>query len=58
MKRLGDETGKYAGEKLLQKKAPTPKSHGDIIMLELTRDQEKKADFEARLSRLSHIWFL
>ena len=24
MKRFGDETGKYAGEKLFQKKAPTP----------------------------------
>ena len=40
------------GEKLLQKKAPTPKPHGDIIMKELTKDQEKNADFEARLSRL------
>lgn len=52
MKRLGDEAGKYAGEKLFQKKAPTPKPHGDIIMKELTKDQEKNADFEARLSRL------
>ena len=34
MKRLGDEAGKYAGEKLFQKKAPTPKPHGDIIMKE------------------------
>ena len=42
MKRIGDEAGKYVGEK--QKKAPTPKPHGDIIM--------KNADFEARLSRL------
>ena len=41
MKRLGDEAGKYAGEKLFQKKAPTPKPHGDIIMKELTKDQEK-----------------
>ena len=45
MKRLGDEAGKYAGEKLFQKKAPTPKPHGDIIMKELTKDQEKNADF-------------
>ena len=52
MERLGDEAGKYAGEKLFQKKAPTPKPHGDIIMKELTKDQEKNADFEARLSRL------
>ena len=52
MKRLGDEAGKYAGEKLFQKKAPTPKPHGDIIMKELTKDQEKNADFEARLRRL------
>ena len=53
MKRLGDEAGKYAGEKLFQKKAPTPKPHyGDIIMKELTKDQEKNADFEARLCRL------
>ena len=52
MKRLGDEAGKYAGEKLFQKKAPTPKSHGDIIMKELTKDQEKNADFKARLSRV------
>ena len=52
MKRLGDEAGKFAGEKLFQKKAPTPKPHGDIIMKELTKDQEKNADFEARLSRL------
>ena len=51
MKRL-DETGKYAGEKLFQKKAPTPKSQGDTIMKELTKDQEKNDDFEARLSRL------
>ena len=48
MKRLGDETGKYAGEKLFQKKAPTPKPHGDIILKELTKDQEKKSDFESR----------
>ena len=48
MKRSGDE----AGEKLFQKKAPTPKPHGDIIMKELTKDQEKNADFEARLSRI------
>ena len=41
MKRLGDEAGKYAGEKLFQKKAPTPKPNGDIIMKELTKDQEK-----------------
>ena len=52
MKRLGDEAGKYAGGKLFQKKAPTPKPHGDIIMKEFTKDQEKNADFEARLSRL------
>ena len=45
MKRFGDEAGKYAGEKLFQKKAPTPKPHGDIIMKE-------NADFEASLSRL------
>ena len=44
--------GKYAGEKLFQKKAPTPKPHGDLIMKKLTKDQEKNADFEARLSRL------
>ena len=31
MKRLGDEAGKYAGEKLFQKKAPTLKPHCDII---------------------------
>ena len=30
MKRLGDEAGKYAGEKLFQKKAPTPKPHEGI----------------------------
>ena len=47
MKRLGDEARKYTGEKLFQKKAPTPKPHGDIIMKELTKDQEKNADFEA-----------
>ena len=52
MKRLGDEAGKYAGEKLFQKKAPTPKPYGDIIMKEFTKDQEKNAEFEARLSRL------
>ena len=52
MKRLGDEAGKYAGENLFQKKAPTPKPHGDIIMKELTKDHEKNADSEARLSRL------
>ena len=52
IKRLGDEAGKYSGEKLFQKKAPIPKPHGDIIMKELTKDQEKNADFEARLSRL------
>ena len=52
MKTLGDEAGKYAGEKRFQKKASTPKPHGDIIMKELTKDQEKNADFEARLSRL------
>ena len=52
MKRLGDEAGKYTGEKLFQKKAPTLKHHGDIIMKELTKDQEKNVDFEARLSRL------
>ena len=46
------EAGKYAGEKLFQKKAPTPKPNGDIIMKELTKDREKNADFEARLSRL------
>ena len=52
MKRFGDEAGKYAGEKLFQKKASAPKPHGDIILKELTKDQEKYADFEARLSRL------
>ena len=52
MKRLGDETAKYAGQKLFQKKAPTPKPHGDIIMKELTKDQENNADFKARLSTL------
>ena len=52
MKRLGDEAGTYAGEKLFQKKAPTPKPHGDIMMKELTKDQEKNADFEERLCRL------
>ena len=52
MKRLGDEAGKCVGEKLFQKKAPTSKPHGDIIMKELTKDQGKDADFEARLSRL------
>ena len=52
MKRLGDEAGKYAGEKLFKRKAPIPKPHGDIIMKELTKDQKKNADFEARLSRL------
>ena len=52
MKRLGDEAWKYAGEKLFKKKAHTPKPHGDIIMKELTKDQEKNADFETRLSRL------
>ena len=51
MKRLGDEAGKHAGEKLFQKKAPTPKPYGDIIIKESTKDQEKNADFEARLSR-------
>ena len=49
MKRLGDEAGKYAGEKLFQKRL---KPHGDIIMKELTKDQQKNADFEARLCRL------
>ena len=49
MKRLGDEAGKYAGEKLF---APTPKPRGDIIMKKLTKNQEKNADFEAILSRL------
>ena len=34
MKRLGDEAGKYAGEELFQKKAPTAKPHGDIILKE------------------------
>ena len=52
MKILGDEAGKYAGEKLFKKKAPTPKPHGDIIMKELMKDQEKNAEFGARLSRL------
>ena len=51
MKRLGDKAGKYAGEKLFQKKAHTQKPHGDIIMKKLTKDQEKNAEFEARLSR-------
>ena len=53
MKRLGDEAGKYAGENLFQKKAPTPKPHGDIIMNELTKHQEKNADFD--LVRSQHI---
>ena len=48
MKRLGDKAGKYAGEKILQNKAPIPKPHGDIIIKELTKDQEKNADFECR----------
>ena len=52
MKRLGDEAGKYAGKKLFQKKAPTQKPHGNIIMKELKKDQEKNADIEARLSGL------
>ena len=52
MKRLGDEAGKYAGEKLFQKKASTPKPHGDILIKELTEDNEKNADFEARLSTI------
>ena len=52
MKRLGDEARKYAGEQLFQKKTSTPKPHGGIIMKELTKEQEKNADFEARLSRL------
>ena len=52
MKRLGDETGKYAGKNIFQKKAPTSKPHGDIMIKELPKDQEKNADFEARLSRL------
>ena len=34
MKRLGDEAGKYAGKKLFQNKALTPKPHGDVIMKE------------------------
>ena len=51
MKRLGEEAGKYAGEKLFQKKTPTPKPHGDIIMKELTKDQEQNVDFEARLKK-------
>ena len=51
MKGLGEKAGKYAGEKLFQKKAPIPNPHGDIIMKELTKDQEKNADFEARISR-------
>ena len=52
MKRLGDEAGKYADEELFQKKASTAKPHGDIILKELTKDQEKNTDFEVRLSRL------
>ena len=36
--------------KLFKKKTPTPKPHGD--MKELTKDQEKNANFRARLSRL------
>ena len=40
------------GQKTISKKAPTPKLHGDIIMKELTKDQEKNADSGARLSRL------
>ena len=48
MKRLGDEAGKYAGEKLFQKRAFIPKPYGDIIMKTVTKDQEKNADFEAR----------
>ena len=38
--------------KTISKKAPTPKPHTDILMKELTKDQEKNGDFEARLSRL------
>ena len=52
MKRLGDEAGKYAGEKLFKKKAPAPKPHGDIIIKELTKAQKKNTDFKARLRRL------
>ena len=52
MKGLGDEAWKYAGEKVFQKKASTPKLHGDIRMKEFTKDQEKNADFEPKLSRL------
>ena len=44
-----------AGEKLCHKEAPTPKPHGDIILKELMKDQEKNADFEARLSRLYFV---
>ena len=52
LKRLGNGAGKYAGEKLFQKKAPTPKHECDIIMKQLAKDQEKNADFETRLYRL------
>ena len=44
--------GNMRAKKLFQKKAPTPKPHGDFIMKELTKYQEKNADFEARLSKL------
>ena len=46
MKRLGNEAGKYAGEKLF---APTPKPHGDIIMKELKKDQEKKCRLRRKI---------
>ena len=51
MKRLGDKAVIYAGEKVFQKKAHTPKPHGDIIMKELRKDREKNADFKARLNQ-------
>ena len=41
MKGLGDEAGKHAGQKLFEKKAPTPKPHGDIIMKELRQTRER-----------------
>ena len=44
--------GNMRAKKMFQKKATTPRPHGDIIMKESTKDQEKNADFEARLSRL------
>ena len=44
MKRLGDEAGKYAGEKLFKKKESTPKPPGEIIMKELMKEDEARLD--------------